>query len=78
VAAIILTAWTVYGLVHAAYWITTAVSRERWGWMLLSALVMAWTWAAPASEAAIGLAILVVLFRNTQSINVEALATLKE
>jgi NADH-quinone oxidoreductase subunit K len=31
-----------------------------------------------ASEAAIGLAILVVLFRNTQSINVEALATLKE
>ncbi len=31
-----------------------------------------------AAEAAIGLAILVVLFRNTQSINVEALATLKE
>jgi NADH-quinone oxidoreductase subunit K len=31
-----------------------------------------------ASEAAIGLAILVVLFRTTQSINVEALATLKE
>jgi NADH-quinone oxidoreductase subunit K len=31
-----------------------------------------------ASEAAIGLAILVVLFRNTQSINVDALAKLKE
>ena len=31
-----------------------------------------------AAEAAIGLAILVVLFRNKQSINVEALATLKE
>ena len=31
-----------------------------------------------ASEAAIGLAILVVLFRNTRSINVEALAKLKE
>jgi NADH-quinone oxidoreductase subunit K len=31
-----------------------------------------------AAEAAIGLAILVVLFRNTQSINVDALATLKE
>jgi NADH-quinone oxidoreductase subunit K len=31
-----------------------------------------------ASEAAIGLAILVVLFRNTQSINVESLAKLKE
>ena len=31
-----------------------------------------------ASEAAIGLAILVVLFRNTRSINVEALAELKE
>lgn len=45
-AAIILTAWTVYGLVHAAYWITTSVSRERWGWMVVSALLMAWTWAA--------------------------------
>ena len=45
-AAIILTAWTVYGLVHAVYWISTAASREQWGWMLLSALVMAWTWAA--------------------------------
>jgi NADH-quinone oxidoreductase subunit K len=31
-----------------------------------------------AAEAAIGLAILVVLFRNTRSINVEELATLKE
>ena len=31
-----------------------------------------------AAEAAIGLAILVVLFRNTRSINVEDLATLKE
>ena len=31
-----------------------------------------------ASEAAIGLAILVVLFRNTRSINVDSLATLKE
>lgn len=31
-----------------------------------------------ASEAAIGLAILVVLFRNTRSINVDALAKLKE
>jgi NADH-quinone oxidoreductase subunit K len=31
-----------------------------------------------AAEAAIGLAILVVLFRNTRSINVEALAQLKE
>ena len=30
-----------------------------------------------ASEAAIGLAILVVLFRNTRSINVDALAKLK-
>ena len=45
-AAIILTAWTVYGLVHAVYWISTAATRERWGWMLASALVMAWTWAA--------------------------------
>lgn len=31
-----------------------------------------------ASEAAIGLAILVVLFRNTRSINVESLAKLKD
>lgn len=31
-----------------------------------------------AAEAAIGLAILVVLFRNTRSINVDSLATLKE
>jgi NADH-quinone oxidoreductase subunit K len=31
-----------------------------------------------ASEAAIGLAILVVLFRNTRTINVESLARLKE
>ena len=31
-----------------------------------------------AAEAAIGLAILVVLFRNTRSINVDALATLKD
>jgi NADH-quinone oxidoreductase subunit K len=31
-----------------------------------------------ASEAAIGLAILVVLFRNTRSINVDALAKLRE
>jgi len=31
-----------------------------------------------ASEAAIGLAILVVLFRNRRSINVDSLATLKE
>ena len=31
-----------------------------------------------AAEAAIGLAILVVLFRNKQSINVDALATLRE
>jgi NADH-quinone oxidoreductase subunit K len=31
-----------------------------------------------AAEAAIGLAILVVLFRNTRSINVDALAKLKE
>ncbi|HUF73981.1 MAG TPA: NADH-quinone oxidoreductase subunit NuoK [Gammaproteobacteria bacterium] len=31
-----------------------------------------------AAEAAIGLAILVVLFRNTQSINVESIAKLKE
>jgi NADH-quinone oxidoreductase subunit K len=31
-----------------------------------------------AAEAAIGLAILVVLFRNTKSINVDALATLKD
>ena len=31
-----------------------------------------------ASEAAIGLAILVVLFRNTRSINVDSLASLKE
>ncbi len=31
-----------------------------------------------AAEAAIGLAILVVLFRNTNSINVEALATLRD
>lgn len=45
-AALVLTTWTVYGLVHAAYWITTASSRDRWGWMLVSALVMAWTWAA--------------------------------
>ncbi len=45
-AALVLTAWTVYGLVHAAYWITTSVSRENWSWMLVSALIMAWTWAA--------------------------------
>jgi two-component system LytT family sensor kinase len=45
-AALIITTWTVYGLVHAVYWISTAATRERWGWMLLSALVMAWTWAA--------------------------------
>lgn len=45
-AALVLATWTVYGLVHAAYWITTAESSERWGWMLLSALIMAWTWAA--------------------------------
>ena len=31
-----------------------------------------------AAEAAIGLAILVVLFRNTRSINVDELATLRE
>lgn len=31
-----------------------------------------------AAEAAIGLAILVVLFRNTRSINVESLASLRE
>ena len=31
-----------------------------------------------AAEAAIGLAILVVVFRNTRSINVDSLATLKE
>ena len=31
-----------------------------------------------AAEAAIGLAILVVLFRNTRSINVDSLATLRE
>lgn len=31
-----------------------------------------------AAEAAIGLAILVVLFRNTKSINVDELATLRE
>ena len=45
-AALILTAWTVYGLVHAAYWITTSESREQWPWQLASALVMAWVWAA--------------------------------
>lgn len=45
-AAIVLATWTVYGLVHAVYWITTSASRDRWGWMLASALVMAWTWAA--------------------------------
>jgi two-component system LytT family sensor kinase len=45
-AALILATWTVYGLVHAAYWITTAFSREQWPWMLISALVMAWAWAA--------------------------------
>ena len=45
-AALILATWTVYGLVHAAYWITTSPAREHWGWMLVSALVMAWTWAA--------------------------------
>jgi two-component system LytT family sensor kinase len=45
-AALVLATWTVYGLVHAAYWITTSVSSERWGWMVVSALIMAWTWAA--------------------------------
>jgi LytS/YehU family sensor histidine kinase len=45
-AALILAVWTVYGLVHAIYWITTSPSRDRWGWMVISALVMAWTWAA--------------------------------
>jgi two-component system, LytTR family, sensor kinase len=45
-AALILVTWTVYGLVHAIYWISTSASRDRWGWMLVSALVMAWTWAA--------------------------------
>lgn len=44
-AAVVITAWTVYGLVHAAYWITTSATRDQWGWMLASALLMAWTWA---------------------------------
>ena len=45
-AALILAVWTVYGLVHAVYWITTSPSRDQWGWMVVSALIMAWTWAA--------------------------------
>lgn len=45
-AALVLSTWTVYGLVHAVYWISTSATRDRWPWMLLSALVMAWTWAA--------------------------------
>ncbi|HEX6316106.1 MAG TPA: histidine kinase, partial [Gemmatimonadaceae bacterium] len=45
-AGLILATWTVYGLVHAAYWITTSENREPWVWMLLSALIMAWVWAA--------------------------------
>jgi two-component system LytT family sensor kinase len=45
-AVLIVATWTVYGLVHAAYWIATAQSREPWPWMLVSALIMAWTWAA--------------------------------
>ena len=43
--ALILATWTVYGLVHAAYWITTSPTREGWPWMLVSALLMAWSWA---------------------------------
>jgi len=45
-AAAILTAWTVYGLVHAAYWISTSGMGESWTWMLASALIMGWAWAA--------------------------------
>jgi LytS/YehU family sensor histidine kinase len=44
--AVVLTAWTVYGLVHAAYWISTAGQWSQWGWMLVSALILAWAWAA--------------------------------
>jgi len=45
-AVLVLTAWTVYGLVHATYWISTAGLQESWGWLLASALVLAWAWAA--------------------------------
>ncbi len=45
-AALIVATWTVYGLVHAVYWISTSPARDRWGWMVPSAIVMAWTWAA--------------------------------
>ncbi|HEY5667395.1 MAG TPA: NADH-quinone oxidoreductase subunit NuoK [Gammaproteobacteria bacterium] len=53
-----------------------AFSR-MWGDTLGQAFVF-FILTVAASEAAIGLAILVVLFRNTRSINVESLAKLKE
>ena len=53
-----------------------AFSR-MWGDTLGQAFVF-FILTVAASEAAIGLAIIVVLFRNTRSINVESLAKLKE
>jgi LytS/YehU family sensor histidine kinase len=44
--AAILTAWTAYGLVHAAYWISTTAAPDPWYRLLGIALVMAWLWAA--------------------------------
>jgi len=48
-----------------------------WGAPLRQAFVF-FILTVAASEAAIGLAILVVLFRDTRSINVDSLASLKE
>ena len=53
-----------------------AFSR-MWGDTLGQAFVF-FILTVAASEAAIGLAILVVLFRNTRSINVDSLAKLRE
>lgn len=46
-ALLILGAWTVYGLVHAVYWMATNQTQLwRWGWIVATALILAWVWAA--------------------------------
>ena len=43
---LIVGAWTVYGLVHAAFWIATGDMKWAvWRWEILAALILAWTWA---------------------------------
>ncbi len=45
-ALLIVGAWTVYGLVHAAFWIATGDMKWAvWRWEILAALILAWTWA---------------------------------